>query len=330
MDAHPMILPHAAKDSPAVALLSPNARKVFDLLYDMVDGYASARPVWAIKRWVIKVGDSLHGSEQVQLVSPGWREVGRFEADPAPDFGIPRVDVPVPSVTFVKATGTKAVVPPTLHLGDFIRHMEIEGLGRPSTYAPHAQKLLDTGWIVGMQNVTLSASGRATLDRIRASDAAVFDAQFCRRFLWQLDEVAAGRRTPRECLREWLEEPDATMTIEWIERLHIEGDSAQTAYEARENIDRVTVYWPAGMLPPDLDPEVSLPSDSLYRDQRTAINNAAAALVGEKWLDMSHEERAGARIRVVAGREAVSVEEWMETHRYDVLKRWLVGWTKVS
>lgn len=214
-------------------------------------------------------------------------------------------------------------------LGDFVAHMEREGLGRPSTYATHAQTLLDRELIVSLSDITLTTKGRTILQSLRQSDASCFDAGFTKQFLRQLDDIESGKRVAADCLSEWLNPMNASIATEWLDGCDIQGDVAALFYETRDELGHSTVFWPVGEIPKELDPELVLPADSPLRVHRAQLNHQAAENAGEEWQRYSNHERIARRIELAAQFEKISVELWRSKHQFDLLSRWITGWYPV-
>ncbi len=326
MQAHPMILPHEARDSPNLSQLSNNARKVYSVLYDMVDGYASPPPVWKVTRYIVNIDGAVFGNEEATLIQPGWRSVTLLRNIPQNKTYLPPAEeIPESSAQIVSYTSS-AVSPAKMTIGDFILHMEKHGLGRPSTYANHAQKLINEGLIVSANNVTLSDKGRSMLNALRNTAAARFNADFTRSFLADLDSIDNGKLSIQECFSRWLSPSHASQAANWLQRQHIEGDYATVFYEARDDSERLSVPWTAGTLPREIDPEMNLPADSTYREYRKWLNNEAASRT-KNWIALTQEERISMRIVVDAEKLDLTEKAWRDKYAFDLLRRWLVGWS---
>ncbi|WJF90391.1 DNA topoisomerase [Paraburkholderia bonniea] len=322
-----MILPHVARDAPELAAFDATTRRVFTVVYDMVDGYASEPPVWQVTRYLVAAGSLLFGAESRLALEPGWRAVASLAHISLPSTGLPSPgpgEIHPGEATLVWH-GYADVAQMKLSLGDFIVHMEKAGLGRPSTYARHAQNLLKTGLIEGSNDVRLSRRGHKLLAGIRASSAARFNAAFCRKFLNDLDAIESGALSTAKALAGWLSVEHANHATDWLDTLQIEGDLAALTYEAREGADRSTIFWPAGALPAELDPEQMLAQDSPERQIRRELNEDAADCSMD-WLQMSVAERRDKRIDLCAEREGIAAGEWQKKYQFDLLQRWLVGW----
>lgn len=213
-----------------------------------------------------------------------------------------------------------------MSLGDFIAHMEKEGLGRPSTYAAHAQSLMDYGLIASLADVNLTPKGRTMLQALRQNGASRYNAEFTKEFLRQLADIESGKRAPADSLSEWLSPANASIASHWLDGCQIQGDAAAIFYEARDETDRTYVFWPAGSFPKELDPELVLPPDSPHRTHRAQLNRQAAESVGDQWQGCSEQERVERRIAVTAQHDQMSTEHWKDVYRFDLLRRWLVGW----
>lgn len=327
LNPHPMILPHVGRDAPELAAFDATTRRAFTVLYDMVDGYASEPPVWQVTRYLVSIGSLLFGAESRVMLEPGWRAVSSLTRLSLPSTGLPAPEPGEihPGDATLAWYGYADVAPAKLSLGDFIVHMENVGLGRPSTYAKHAQNLLKTGLIEGPNDVRLSKRGKKLLTGIRASSAARFNAEFSRNFLNDLDAIEAGALSVPKALVGWLSAEHATQAITWLDAMKIEGDLATVAYEAREEADRSTILWPAGVIAAEIDPERTLAQDSPERQARRELNEEAASRSTD-WLQMSAAERRDKRIEICADHEFITVDEWRNKYRFDLLRRWFVGW----
>jgi len=330
MQAHPMILPHVGKDAPELSALSVDARKVFDLLYDLVDGYASDAPTWSVERWTIALDQHLYGCERISAMQSGWRAIASLRPLPPPDAGLPRVEQELADGAEVEVVAHSVDIAhdKPMTLGEFIVHMEQSGLGRPSTYAAHAQALLDKGWIADASEVELTGKARDLHARLVSSEGTRYDADFTRAFLLQLDAIENGSMTPAQCLNAALDgdvDVDASI-LEWIDQLEISGDAAQVVYEAREQLDRTTVAWQVGRVPAHMDPELALSPEAPERALRAEINQAAAAGTGQAWQACPMAERVNRRIEILAARQGLGADAWRTENRFNVLSRWLVGW----
>lgn len=241
MQAHPMILPHVAKNSPKVAALSPTARRVYPLLYDMVDAYASDQPVWAVTRYLVRIHGVLYGAEQCELVQPGWRAIASHADLPLTPSYLSAVSKPISGEMTIQALLRKPVRMPPMSVGDLILHMGKTQLGRPATYASHAQKLLQNGWIVSQKNIQLTDTGQALLQRIRESKARRFNADFSRAMLADLDAIEDGKLSTQEGFARWLMPEVAQIAEQWLQNQSIRGELASLAYQARDNLDRSVV-----------------------------------------------------------------------------------------
>jgi hypothetical protein len=322
-----MILPHEPKNSNKVDALSPIARKVYPLLYDMVDGFASDKPVWAVTRYIVRIQDIVYGTEHVTLVEPGWRAIPSLNI-------IPLARSPLWNVNLFSASDRKAriysierlvVEPPTMTVAELILQMEKTGLGRPATYASHTQKLLNRGLIKSLTEATLTIQGEKLLKAIRDSSARRFNADFTRSMLSDLDDIENGKLSTEDGFAHWLSPEVARMAEQWLQTQTIEGDVATVAYEAREQQDRRSIYWPAGAVPRSIDPEFTLPPACFEREQRAQINMEASKLAPD-WLTLSHHERVDLRIAYLATQNDLSVEQWKANYVFDILSRWKVGW----
>lgn len=328
LNPHPMILPHVGRDAPELAAFDVTTRQAFTVLYDMVDGYASEPPTWQVTRYLVSIGSLLFGAESREMLEPGWRAVSSLANVSLPLTGLPaRAPGGIhPGDATLAWHGYADVTAAKLSLGDFIVHMEKVGLGRPSTYAKHAQNLLKTGLIEGPNDVRLSSRGKKLLTGIRETSAGRFNAEFCRNFLNDLDAIESGALSASKALVGWLSAEYAKYATDWLDTMKIEGDLATVTYEARERADRSTILWPAGALPADIDPEQTLAQDSPERQMRRELNEEAASRSTD-WLQMSAAERRDRRIDICAEHECTTANEWRKKYQFDLLQRWLVGWT---
>lgn len=326
MQAHPMILPHVGKDSPKVAALSPTARQVYPLLYDMVDAYASDQPVWAVTRYLVRIHGVLYGAERSELVHPGWRAIASHADLPLTPSYLSAVSKPISGDMTIQALLRKPVRMPSMSVGDLIHHMEKTQLGRPATYASHAQKLLQNGWIVSQKNIQLTDTGQALLQRIRESKARRFNADFSRAMLADLDAIEDGKLSTGEGFARWLMPKVAQTAEQWLQTQSIHGDLASLAYQARDELDRTVVEWPAGAVPKSIDPEQLLPPICPEREYRQQLNQRAADMADD-WLMLTPAERIERRIQVDAETKNMTESQWKAHYTFDLLHRWYVGWT---
>lgn len=326
MQAHPMILPHEPKDSKRIDGLSPLTRKVYSLLYDMVDGYASAKPVWSVTRYVVRINGTLYGTESVTLSNAGWRAIPSLS-------NIPLEHPPISPNLFSPIDGDARILSLQRQPKDrslktvalLVLHMDKTGLGRPATYAKHAQSLLDNGLITSLNQATLTNKGQEMLSAIRASTARRFTANFTRSMLKDLDAIETGELSTEEGFANWLKPDVAGLAEQWLQMQSIEGDLAAISYEARDQSNRESIYWPAGIMPKVLDPELTLPVECEERKYRSLLNREAAHSAPD-WLSLSAQERVERRIFVESQRKGITVEQWKVTYNYDLLRRWTVGW----
>lgn len=326
MQAHPMILPHEPKDSKRIDGLSPLTRKVYSLLYDMVDGYASAKPVWSVTRYVVRINGTLYGTESITLSNAGWRAIPSLS-------NIPLEHPPISPNLFSLIDGEARIVSlkrqpkerSSKTVAQLILHMDKTGLGRPATYAKHAQSLLDNGLITSLNQATLTNKGHEMLSAIRASTARRFTADFTRSMLKDLDAIESGLLSTEEGFANWLKPEVATMAEQWLLTQSIEGDLATISYEARDQSNRESIYWPAGIVPKVLDPELTLPVECEERAYRRSLNREAAHSAPD-WLSLSAQERVERRISVESHKNGMTIDQWKVTFNYDILRRWTVGW----
>lgn len=184
---HHAILPTG--NDPRRANLSPDEKRIFDLVARRLLGAFAGDAVFAVAQVVVAVGaDRLHARGRTEL-EKGWRAIDP-PATASKERLLPAVEVgDVAKVKTVKAVKgqTRPPVPHTegtllgameragddLDDQELARAMKARGLGTPATRAAIVETLIARGYVVRDQNqLTPSPQGRALLHMLPAPELA--------------------------------------------------------------------------------------------------------------------------------------------------------------
>lgn len=326
MSAHPMIVPLAGREA-ASSLPTVRAQQVFLLLHDAVEAFANPPPVWEVQRYTVSFQNKLYALEKSTLLSHGWRQGSYQEAPLSYARSWLPASFPIqPGRAVAIRTSFQPLPRQPVNMTVLLTAMVQRRIGRPSTYASHVGKLFGAmAYVTSVDDMCLSAAGEARLSALRQSEMRHIDAAFCGTFEDKLDAIERGTETPSGLLQ-WALGEQGIPLGKWIENLDIGGTPAAMVYEARDHQARTTIEWDAQGIPPNWNPELLLAKDTPERQRRVEINTQTAERVGDQWLSLDALQRAELRIETIAHAMDISIAQWKERHRFDLLARWIVGW----
>jgi len=86
---------------------------------------------------------------------------------------------------------------PTMSEAELIRAMQVNGIGRPSTYASTIQNLVERGYIERNRDgkIIITTRGRTASEFLDKRFPELFDAAYTARLEASLDEIAQGKTT---------------------------------------------------------------------------------------------------------------------------------------
>ncbi|HHP50921.1 MAG TPA: type I DNA topoisomerase [Moorella mulderi] len=94
--------------------------------------------------------------------------------------------------------------PPRYSDASLVKAMEELGIGRPSTYAPTIETLLERGYVVRRErNLVPTELGEIVVDLLKDHFPSIIDVEFTAHMERQLDEVEEGLRSWREVVEEF-------------------------------------------------------------------------------------------------------------------------------
>ncbi|CEP69001.1 DNA topoisomerase I, type IA [Moorella glycerini] len=107
--------------------------------------------------------------------------------------------------------------PPRYTEATLVKTMEELGIGRPSTYAPTIETILERGYVVREQKQFIPTElGRVVVDLLKEHFPDIIDVEFTAQMEQQLDEIEAGKLSWRQVVAEFYE--PFTRVLERAER----------------------------------------------------------------------------------------------------------------
>ncbi|WP_406678400.1 type I DNA topoisomerase [Moorella sp. ACPs] len=96
--------------------------------------------------------------------------------------------------------------PPRYTEATLVKTMEELGIGRPSTYAPTIETILERGYVVREQKQFIPTElGRVVVDLLKEHFPDIIDVEFTAQMEQQLDEIEAGKLSWRQVVAEFYE-----------------------------------------------------------------------------------------------------------------------------
>ncbi|MCS7224659.1 MAG: type I DNA topoisomerase [Armatimonadetes bacterium] len=194
------------------------ASQMSDALYDtlLVDVAARAvAPAGEGPHWLIGVTDYCFRATGRSLRFPGWLRVYSQTPDDKPDdkseeeddFSIPDLTVGDPLRLVELKPQQSFTKPPARYTqASLIKAMEELGIGRPSTYAPTVDTILQRGYAVTEgQALVPTPLGTLVCDRLVAFFPDLINVGFTAKMEDELDEVEEGRKDWREAVAHFYE-----------------------------------------------------------------------------------------------------------------------------
>ncbi|MGY4707552.1 type I DNA topoisomerase [Candidatus Bipolaricaulota sp. J31] len=205
-DAHEAIRPtDVARTPEAVArYLTPDQRKLYDLIWRRFIATQMANGVWMRRRVVLKAGRHELVASTSFPVFKGFAEVLRVgkledEGNPFPDGLREGMTVPAAAV----AAHEKRTEPPKRYTeGSLVKKLEQEGVGRPSTYAQIVSVIQERGYVVkekGALRPTLL--GFIVADFLREHFPETVQESFTAEMEESLDRIQEGEADGKEVLQ---------------------------------------------------------------------------------------------------------------------------------
>ncbi len=205
-DAHEAIRPtDVARTPEAVArYLTPDQRKLYDLIWRRFIATQMADGVWMRRRATLKAGEHELVASTSFPVFKGFAEVLRVgkledEGNPFPDGLREGMTVPAAAVDVHE----KHTEPPKRYTeGSLVKKLEQEGVGRPSTYAQVVSVIQERGYVVkerGSLRPTLL--GFIVADFLREHFPETVKARFTAEMEESLDRIQEGEASGKEVLQ---------------------------------------------------------------------------------------------------------------------------------
>jgi hypothetical protein len=331
--AHPGISPidfNVKPDDPALSSFSNLVRRVYELLYNRALASLAPHPVWEECRRVGLVNETVVAVGWTNGIEPGWTTLLGEQARPAPTLESTAKEAPSPLRRVVDVHLEQ--IKPEMRMEDLLGVMEVEGIGRPSTYARAIRRLvLEDHWLDVDANgrVTISAQGWDVIRRLEKTILPPLDSAFTRTFEQMLDSIEQESLQPSQFFETLDDIVDEAITaqLHWLDEIGepLAGEPAATSYTRRDNMPIAVPTTPATVE----NPETTLAADDTLRILRQAYLGALIRSTGRVWWQKTPEERDALAVYVVTA-TGISPEDEMFSKRlqYDALLRWMLGITK--
>ncbi|HEU68173.1 MAG TPA: type I DNA topoisomerase [Candidatus Acetothermia bacterium] len=205
-DAHEAIRPTQVARTPEEVAphLSPEQRRLYDLIWRRFIATQMADGVWARRKVAIRAADRLFHASSSRMVSPGFTAVlpvARLddEAAPLPEALAPGLELPRPEIE-VEEHMTEP--PRRFTEAGIVRKLEQEGIGRPSTYAQIVSVIQDRGYVVREgSSLRPTLLGHLVTDLLRLYFPETIEEAFTARMEADLDRIQEGDLGRGELLR---------------------------------------------------------------------------------------------------------------------------------
>ncbi|HID25564.1 MAG TPA: DNA topoisomerase I, partial [Thermoplasmata archaeon] len=197
--AHPCV--HATHEVPDLSKLSPQQRKLYDLIVRRTLATFADAAVRESMRVMISLGDQNFITVGKRTVTPGWFEVYapyiRLEEQLLPELKVGQTL----RVIKLNVLEKKTQPPPRYTQGSIIKEMAKRGLGTRATRAEILQTLYDRGYITG-KSIRVTRLGEVVVNVLKEFCPRIVSEELTRHFEREMELVMRGEKRRKEIIEE--------------------------------------------------------------------------------------------------------------------------------
>ncbi|MBT9152030.1 MAG: DNA topoisomerase 1 [Firmicutes bacterium] len=209
-DAHEAIRPSYVERDPEQLkdMLSKEHFRLYKLIYDRFIASQMSVAVFAQVHVEISAGEYTFKAHGSRLVFPGFMAVYSESLDKEEDEGSSLL----PELTAGQALVLSKLLPkqhfteppPSFTEASLIKLLEEEGIGRPSTYAPIIDTIVDRGYVIKEKKKFVSTElGQVVTRILKEYFPGIVEVEFTAKMEGQLDAVEQGNAKSLDVLREF-------------------------------------------------------------------------------------------------------------------------------
>ncbi len=207
-DAHEAIRPTNFQRTPQemAAFLTRDQLRLYDLIWRRTVASQMSDAVYDQTVLTIEAGDYQLKASGSILKFPGYLKVSGKDADDAKDSEIPYIDEGASLLLHKLLPAEQHFTEPPAHYTEasLIKELEDKGIGRPSTYAPIIQTILDRGYVCREgKKLLVTELGNLTIAMLTDYFSELIDIPFSASMETKLDDIAENKTTRQQVLKEF-------------------------------------------------------------------------------------------------------------------------------
>jgi DNA topoisomerase-1 len=209
-DAHEAIRPTSVEFTPQslTANLSRDQLRLYTLIWERFIASQMSPAIYDTRTVEINAGRYGLRATGSQLKFAGFMAVyieGKDEEDNDKDVSLPDLKVgQVLKLVKVQPVQHFTEPPPRYTEASLVKTLEDKGIGRPSTYAPIIETILDRGYVIRVEKKFQPTElGIVVVDLLNEYFTSIVDVEFTAGMEDRLDEIADGKASKIELLRDF-------------------------------------------------------------------------------------------------------------------------------
>ncbi|QJW49068.1 type I DNA topoisomerase [bacterium BFN5] len=209
-DAHEAIRPTSVEFTPQslTANLSRDQLRLYTLIWERFIASQMSPAIYDTRTVEINAGRYGLRATGSQLKFAGFMAVyieGKDEEDNDKDVSLPDLKVgQVLKLVKVQPVQHFTEPPPRYTEASLVKTLEDKGIGRPSTYAPIIETILDRGYVIRFEKKFQPTElGIVVVDLLKEYFTSIVDVEFTAGMEDRLDEIADGKASRIELLRDF-------------------------------------------------------------------------------------------------------------------------------
>lgn len=194
-DAHEAIRPTSVLRTPSevAAHLTKDQLKLYTLIWNRAVASQMSDAVYDVTSLVIDAGDYQLRASGAVLKFAGFLKINERSADDEKDKSVPFIPVGTKILLHKLLPAEQHFTEPPAHFTEatLVKELEDKGIGRPSTYAPTIQTILDRGYIAKEgKKLVITELGLLVVDMLKKYFTNLINIPFSAELESELDEIA--------------------------------------------------------------------------------------------------------------------------------------------
>ncbi len=209
-DAHEAIRPTSIKRTPndVARHLTKDQLKLYTLIWNRAVASQMSDAVYDVTTLLIDAGDYQLRASGAILKFPGFLQLSGKSAEDEKEKTVPYLPVGTKVMLHKLVPAEQHFTEPPAHFTEatLVKELEEKGIGRPSTYAPTIQTILDRGYVAkDGKKIVVTELGILVVDMLTAYFSGLINIPFSAEMENSLDEIAENQADKNEIIRKFYE-----------------------------------------------------------------------------------------------------------------------------